>query len=70
MTWPRAVWDTWGYRIRPTAWRGAPSVPKTKGLVFSLSAPPLSVRQQGLTQCKSSVNEVGRTKGGDPVWIN
>lgn len=23
ITWPRAVWDTWGYRIRPTARRGA-----------------------------------------------
>lgn len=23
ITWPRAVWDTWGYRIRPTAQRGA-----------------------------------------------
>lgn len=40
ITWPRAVWDTWGYRIRPTAWRGARSTRELKGPVFPPPDPP------------------------------
>lgn len=41
ITWQRAVWDTWGYRIRPTAWRGARSTRELKGPVFAPPPPPL-----------------------------
>lgn len=73
ITWPRAVWDTWGYRIRPTARRGARSALDTKEPVFPPSAPPISVvlfGNSGSLQCKPSVNEVAQSKGGDLVWIN
>lgn len=70
ITWPRAVWDTWGYRIRPTAWRGVCCALELKP---PRSAPPLSVViscNRSSLHCKPSVNEVAQSKGGDLVRIN
>lgn len=82
ITWPRAVWDTWGYRIRPTAWRGARSTRELKGQCSATplplsprtpSAPPISVvvsGNRGSLQRVPLVNEVAQSKGGDLLWIN